>query len=399
MWSTARSRPARNACPMSDKEPRHGRTRTGRVCDVAAAMEKRDSHSDFDDVVRLLGRAAQHSDSPGQAQPLATRTTREETPLPGVLARADRAPFVGREALLRELDERWAAAERGGRLVVLTGEPGIGKTRLAARFAAATGAAVLYGRADEESVSPFQPFVEALRYYAARHPGVAERGGTDPRGHRGAGPARAGARPVGRGAGRAASGGARPRAPPPLRRRGAAAAARRRPPPAAARDRRPAVGRRADAAPAAPAAAPRSRRPAARARDLQRARGARDGPAAPARRHAPRGARGHHPRRRNGRGGIGGAGRRARRAGAGRRRGGAAAARPDRRQSLLHRRAAARPRRGRVRAGRGRAAGRQGPDRAAAGAALARGARHAHARRRARLRLRPVDAAGRGGRP
>ena len=143
-------------------------------------MEKRDSHSDFDDVVRLLGRAAQHSDSPGQAQPLATRTTREETPLPGVLARADRAPFVGREALLRELDERWAAAERGGRLVVLTGEPGIGKTRLAARFAAATDAAVLYGRADEESVSPFQPFVEALRYYAARHPGVAEQAGLTP---------------------------------------------------------------------------------------------------------------------------------------------------------------------------------------------------------------------------
>ena len=143
-------------------------------------MEKRDSHSDFDDVVRLLGRAAQHSDSPGQAQPLATPTTPEATPLPGVLARADRAPFVGREALLRELDERWAAAARGGRLVVLTGEPGIGKTRLAARFAAATGAAVLYGRADEESVSPFQPFVEALRYHAARHPGVADEAGLTP---------------------------------------------------------------------------------------------------------------------------------------------------------------------------------------------------------------------------
>ena len=118
-----------------------------------------------------------------------------------MLARADRAPFVGREALLGELDERWAAAGGGGRLVVVTGEPGIGKTRLAARFAAAcTDAAVLYGRADEESVSPFQPFVEALRYYAARHPRAGRGRGTRPPRPRGAGPARAGARPGGRGA-------------------------------------------------------------------------------------------------------------------------------------------------------------------------------------------------------
>ena len=61
------------------------------------------------------------------------------------------------------------AAGEGG-VVVLAGEAGMGKTRLAARFAAeahAGGAAVLHGRIDEEAVVPYQPFVEALRHYAA----------------------------------------------------------------------------------------------------------------------------------------------------------------------------------------------------------------------------------------
>ena len=48
----------------------------------------------------------------------------------------------------------------------MTGEPGIGKTRLLAEFAEAvhaTGAAVLYGRAEEDALLPYQPFVDALR--------------------------------------------------------------------------------------------------------------------------------------------------------------------------------------------------------------------------------------------
>src|SRR3954453_6736314 len=91
--------------------------------------------------------------------------------LPAAVARADGAPFVGRTAVLRELQERWQRQRRtAAGLVVLTGEPGIGKTRLAARFAAgvhAGGGVVLCGRADEENVWPYQAFVEALRHYAA----------------------------------------------------------------------------------------------------------------------------------------------------------------------------------------------------------------------------------------
>ena len=98
--------------------------------------------------------------------------------MPGALARAEQAPFVGRAAALRRLQERWDEASRNeGGLVVCTGEPGIGKTRLVAQFAAAVhddGAVVLHGRSDEESVTPYQPFVEALRLYAAHRPGLTE---------------------------------------------------------------------------------------------------------------------------------------------------------------------------------------------------------------------------------
>ena len=55
--------------------------------------------------------------------------------------------------------------------MLLEGEPGIGKTRLALQFMAACeaeGALALYGRCDAETLVPYQPFVEALRRYAAR---------------------------------------------------------------------------------------------------------------------------------------------------------------------------------------------------------------------------------------
>jgi DNA-binding SARP family transcriptional activator len=87
-------------------------------------------------------------------------------PLPGPLGRRHRSPFVGRAAVLGRLQR--AIAEH--RLVLLTGEPGIGKTRTAAELARAVHAAgrlVLYGRADEEAIAPYQPFAEALRPYLA----------------------------------------------------------------------------------------------------------------------------------------------------------------------------------------------------------------------------------------
>jgi AAA ATPase domain len=110
-----------------------------------------------------------------------TEPSSRRVPLPAVLERVARRPFVGRERPLRRIRALWHEAVRGhAALIVLTGEPGIGKTRLAAQVAGpahAAGAVVLYGRADDESVSPYQPFVEALRHYAAHRPGLADETG------------------------------------------------------------------------------------------------------------------------------------------------------------------------------------------------------------------------------
>src|SRR5579871_3855576 len=76
-------------------------------------------------------------------------------------------PFVGRERERAELDQALAGARAGeGGLVLVVGEAGIGKTRLAEDFAAraqAGGARVLWGRAWERSAPPFGPWVEVLR--------------------------------------------------------------------------------------------------------------------------------------------------------------------------------------------------------------------------------------------
>lgn len=83
------------------------------------------------------------------------------------LAGLVRMPFVGRsdemERLMRRLDA--AAAGEGG-LALVSGEPGIGKTRIAEAFverAHERGARVLLGRCHEgEQIRPYGPFAEAI---------------------------------------------------------------------------------------------------------------------------------------------------------------------------------------------------------------------------------------------
>ena len=91
--------------------------------------------------------------------------------MPGALDRAHRSRFVGRSAVLERLRSSWELAQRDrARLVLIGGEAGIGKTRVISELAAelhAAGAIVLYGRAPEEPLAPFQPFAEALRPYVA----------------------------------------------------------------------------------------------------------------------------------------------------------------------------------------------------------------------------------------
>src|SRR5207244_823864 len=78
--------------------------------------------------------------------------------------------FVGRDLEVDELLRGFEESRSGrGRLFVLTGEPGIGKTRLAteiARSAEAQGARVLWGRCWEAGGAPaYWPWVQALRSY------------------------------------------------------------------------------------------------------------------------------------------------------------------------------------------------------------------------------------------
>ncbi len=83
---------------------------------------------------------------------------------------ANRGPFVGRERELAALETMLGeTAVRGGHMALVSGEPGIGKTRLvaeAATRAAAGGWLVLAGRAFEsEGAPPYLPFSEILRQY------------------------------------------------------------------------------------------------------------------------------------------------------------------------------------------------------------------------------------------
>ena len=82
------------------------------------------------------------------------------------LAKAETTAFVGRTEDLARLRDAWAHVQAGERkLVLIAGEPGIGKTRLAAEFARAVhaeGATVLLGRSSEETLIA-APALAALR--------------------------------------------------------------------------------------------------------------------------------------------------------------------------------------------------------------------------------------------
>jgi len=84
---------------------------------------------------------------------------------------AGRTPFVGRERERALLLERLKAAGDGqGGVVLVAGEPGIGKTRLLEELAdgaRAAGWTVIGGRAYEtEGLPPYLPFIEAVSEWA-----------------------------------------------------------------------------------------------------------------------------------------------------------------------------------------------------------------------------------------
>ena len=119
---------------------------------------------------RLLEEPEQHEST---ATPPAEHVRAEDPPpmtalpVPVALRVAARGPLAGRRAVLRRLTALGAGvAEAGARVVLLAGEAGVGKTRLAAEFAVnlhPLGFDVLHGRAERDGVTPYQPLVEAIR--------------------------------------------------------------------------------------------------------------------------------------------------------------------------------------------------------------------------------------------
>jgi DNA-binding NarL/FixJ family response regulator len=91
---------------------------------------------------------------------------------------ATRSPLVGRQAERERLREAWERAELGkGSLLLLVGEAGVGKTRLAEELAEGSDAFVLWGRASPVAAAPYGPVVASLRAYLRSNPeGLADCG-------------------------------------------------------------------------------------------------------------------------------------------------------------------------------------------------------------------------------
>ncbi len=121
---------------------------------------------------RLL--KAERAETAPAPEPVAPPPPPPTTDGRGFFATRSGAAFVGRRGEIDRLREYLDRATEGNRqLVLLEGEPGIGKTRLAMEFmelCESEGSLALYGRCDAETLVPYQPFVEALRRYVSRAP-------------------------------------------------------------------------------------------------------------------------------------------------------------------------------------------------------------------------------------
>ena len=144
------------------------------------------------EIVRWMAHAGEEAFTPvgslelkGLSRPLPTvqvdwePAAQSPVPLPTFLTDIGKI-FVGRDGELDRLAQLWKEAAAGERRIAfLAGEPGVGKTRLAAELARQVhdeGATVLAGRCDEDLGVPYQPFVEALRHFVDHAPALGRLG-------------------------------------------------------------------------------------------------------------------------------------------------------------------------------------------------------------------------------
>ncbi|MEA2492261.1 MAG: hypothetical protein QOJ29_172 [Thermoleophilaceae bacterium] len=144
-----------------------------RLCELQQAILRHDAaldpSADMPTAAAELPTATvSHSSGAAGSPAVAAEPVMLELPRP--LHAAVGPAFVGRDPELSWLCKRWMQLhDETPAAVIIGGEPGIGKTRLASEFARAVhreGALVLYGRCDEGLAVPYQPFVESLRPYA-----------------------------------------------------------------------------------------------------------------------------------------------------------------------------------------------------------------------------------------
>ncbi len=94
-------------------------------------------------------------------------------PLPSVLSTAVPSVFVGRRDHLERIEQARRRADGGAQMVLLGGEPGAGKSTLAAiaaRSAHDAGYTVLFGSCSERAETLFEPFRHILEHYIRSAP-------------------------------------------------------------------------------------------------------------------------------------------------------------------------------------------------------------------------------------
>jgi class 3 adenylate cyclase/tetratricopeptide (TPR) repeat protein len=89
-------------------------------------------------------------------------------PLPERLRELPATAYVGRQSERERMGQLWDQTRDGSlRVALISGEAGVGKTRLSTHLALAAhgeGATVLFGRCDEDLGVPYQPWAQALGY-------------------------------------------------------------------------------------------------------------------------------------------------------------------------------------------------------------------------------------------
>src|SRR5262249_43757878 len=150
---------------------------------VNVCLEKRaEARPTFDDIARVLSRIRSAVGSDAEV-PLVRAPERAIASRDSAFNVAERSVFVGRDAESAELKPRLDRILAGhGGLVMVGGEPGVGKTRLAQELfheAQQRGCSCLTGHCYEmEGAPPFVPFIELIEQ-AVRLDPEAERAAMD----------------------------------------------------------------------------------------------------------------------------------------------------------------------------------------------------------------------------